>query len=287
MNKLIRVLFVFGLLFQESLQRKKFHFKIVTADKPAPENIDKGSEDAFYTSKFAFAVADGVGAWKQQGIDASLYPKRLMETIPKIINSNPSRYYSNPRLMVISAEHYAGDVTGSSTLLVITMDNKNRELRSAHIGNSGYIILRKDLEHEPDPDAHYEVIFESQEQIHEFGLPFQLGTNGDEPGNCIEHTHHIQAGDLVIGGSDGLFDNLYADKIVSIVNRIKKTKGMKLQEMADAILEEGYKWSLDQNYHSPYAKKSMENDIDYSGGKADDITVIMALIERNYEEDNY
>ena len=94
----------------------------------------------------------------------------------------------------------------------------------------------------------------------------------------------IKEGDLIIAGSDGLFDNVYLNTIENLVNKqIKKTPYKKphLKKIADRLAQEAYHNSLNVNFHSPFAKEAKENNQLFEGGKSDDITVLVAEITAN------
>ena len=44
-----------------------------------------------------------------------------------------------------------------------------------------------------------------------------MGTGGDDPAKADEKTHDIKDKDIIIIGSDGLWDNLYDVKIVDLI----------------------------------------------------------------------
>jgi serine/threonine protein phosphatase PrpC len=55
-----------------------------------------------------------------------------------------------------------------------------------------------------------EPIFRSEEQQHSFNFPFQLGTGSkDTPADAQSFTVKIKEGDIVVMGSDGIFDNVF------------------------------------------------------------------------------
>ncbi len=56
------------------------------------------------------------------------------------------------------------------------------------------------------------------------------------------------------------------------------------KKLAQNIARKAQKLSLDKNYISPFSKKSRENNIYRSGGKPDDITVVVSRI--NYSSLN-
>jgi hypothetical protein len=55
------------------------------------------------------------------------------------------------------------------------------------------------------------VKYRTSPQEHEFGRPFQLGSQptADKPEDCMFASIKIAAGDVVVMGSDGLWDNIF------------------------------------------------------------------------------
>ncbi len=79
-------------------------------------------------------------------------------------------------------------------------------------------------------------------------------------------------------GSDGLWDNLYDVKIIDLIRPfIRDADTLADPELvAEVVALEAEKYSLQQNYLSPFAKGAREFYYDYNGGKPDDITIIVA-----------
>jgi len=50
------------------------------------------------------------------------------------------------------------------------------------------------------------------------------------------------------------------------------------KKLAQNLARKAQKLSLDKNYISPFSKRSRENNIYRSGGKPDDITVVVSRI---------
>lgn len=65
------------------------------------------------------------------------------------------------------------------------------------------------------------MIHKSEDMQHSFNQPFQIGTNGDDPRDADIRSYRINEGDIVIVGSDGLFDNIYNEHIERVVNAYK------------------------------------------------------------------
>lgn len=93
-------------------------------------------------------------------------------------------------------------------------------------------------------------------------------------------THEVKHNDILIMGSDGLWDNLYDVKVIDLIRPfIRDTDELADPELvAEMIATEAEKLSYNQTYLSPFAKGAREYYYDYKGGKPDDITVIVAQV---------
>ena len=82
----------------------------------------------------------------------------------------------------------------------------------------------------------------------------------------------------MILASDGLWDNLFNPKIIELVRPFIRDRDDILDPalVAEIIAKEAEKTSYGQNHLSPFGKNARDNFYDYSGGKPDDITVIVA-----------
>lgn len=127
-----------------------------------------------------------------------------------------------------------------------------------------------------------EAIFRSEEQQHSFNFPFQLGTNSrDTPKDTQTFTHKIQEGDLVILGSDGLFDNVFDEDIVDIIasKTLPNIMQSDPQQMSDALLKRAREVAEDSRFaSSPFQSRAIQEGFYYSGGKIDDMTVLVGMI---------
>jgi serine/threonine protein phosphatase PrpC len=103
---------------------------------------------------------------------------------------------------------------GSSTMSVVTIDGKL--LRTCHIGgiklnytDCTLVVFRK-------YSSELISIYESVEQQHSFNYPFQLAIDkngGDDPSNAICASLELKQGDILVLGSDGIFDNIYVHEV--------------------------------------------------------------------------
>ncbi|KAL0432435.1 UNVERIFIED_CONTAM: putative protein phosphatase 2C 55 [Sesamum latifolium] len=148
---------------------------------PHPDKEETGGEDAHFicTDEQAIGVADGVGGWADLGVDAG-------QVLEKAYTSTKAK--------------------GSSTACIIALTDQG--LHAINLGDSGFMVVRDGC-----------TVFRSPVQQHDFNFTYQLesGNAGDLPSSGQVFTIPVAPGDVVIAGTDGLFDNLYNNDITAIV----------------------------------------------------------------------
>jgi serine/threonine protein phosphatase PrpC len=100
------------------------------------------------------------------------------------------------RELITESDNRNKNIVGSSTLCSAYIDNDLNMLYTAYIGDSLYMILRKD-------NNKYSMFYKSPEMTHAFNFPLQLGTNGDNPLESKIFKHELYKEDIVILASDG------------------------------------------------------------------------------------
>lgn len=126
----------------------------------------------------------------------------------------------------------------------------------------------------------YYKYFQSKEQQHSFNFPYQLGSNGDNPYFAKTDAFKIFENDIIILASDGLWDNLFINRVIFEVNRIIEKFGRDLKMISDRLANLAFEHSLDKGYFSPFEKQARKNGKGFKGGKSDDITVVVAQVVR-------
>ncbi|KAJ2799893.1 hypothetical protein H4R21_003390 [Coemansia helicoidea] len=104
-------------------------------------------------------------------------------------------------------EMKAASKRGSSTACVVVL--RGDELRVANLGDCGLTVVRQG-----------DMVYRTEEQQHSFNYPYQLGTepHSDKPSDAQVFRLKIQKGDVIIVGSDGVFDNLFDEDILEEVS---------------------------------------------------------------------
>lgn len=234
---------------------------------PHPAKIAKGGEDAYFLSSDmkVIGVADGVGGWGDIGVDPAFYSKSLMEGA-KMAAENPL----NPRdpVEVMSEGYqYSQYVQGSSTCCILVLEGNH--LNAANLGDSGFMVIRG-----------LDIVYRSKEQQHSFNFPYQIGTgSADKPHHAQRIQVEVQPDDLVILGTDGLWDNLFDEDIIDIVANAPSDPAT----IAQLIARQAHIVANDKDIISPFSRSARSNGYPLAtGGKLDDITVVCARIVLSY-----
>eukprot|EP00758_Cryptobia_borreli_P007579 Tbor_TRINITY_DN5313_c0_g4::TRINITY_DN5313_c0_g4_i5::g.4544::m.4544/K17508/PTC7, PPTC7; protein phosphatase PTC7 len=103
------------------------------------------------------------------------------------------------------------EVGGSATVLFATIVHDVLEVYT--LGDCKLMLIRNG-----------KVNFQSEDQVHDLNFPFQLGVGSkDRPEDGIVSHIKVRPGDLVILGSDGIFDNVFVHDIIKILKDIVAT----------------------------------------------------------------
>lgn len=246
--------------------------------------LGKFGDDAWFKTQTSNAdvlgVADGVGGWRSYGIDPGEFSSFLMKTCERLVhcgNFNPQRPVSLLAYSYCELLEQKKPILGSSTACVLVLNRETSTVYTANIGDSGFIVVRKG-----------EIIHRSEEQQHYFNTPFQLslpppghGHNvlSDSPDSADTMSFPVKEGDVILVATDGVFDNVPAKILLEVLNEIEGEKDpVKLQMTANSIALMARSLSFDSEFMSPFAINARRNNIHATGGKPDDITVVLATI---------
>eukprot|EP00392_Amoebophrya_sp_AT5.2_P019554 g20444.t1 len=134
---------------------------------PHPDKADKGGEDALMLTSKIIGVADGVGGWSRRGIDAGEYSRALLDHVEKISEKSN---LSQPTRILRKAYDKCRPIIGSATICLVTLQ-KDDSVIVTNVGDSGALIYRP---------SENRILFKSEEQVHDFNFPKQLGTHSDD-----------------------------------------------------------------------------------------------------------
>ena len=109
------------------------------------------------------------------------------------------------------------------------------------------------------------------------------------PLRCDNKDFEVQENDIVVVGTDGIWDNLYEEQIQACINPYLLTSGhmRDVQAASNCISTYAEFVSYDEKYLSPFfteARKDSDPKIrdkykDRTGGKEDDITIIVSQVK--------
>lgn len=226
---------------------------------PHPDKVDKGGEDAWFVRVDGkngggeMYVADGVGGFNEQGVDPGLYARVLVYEAARAraeMARNPLAGRPDPKKVVAAAQE-ATKLPGASTMVVIECDGT--KIRAANLGDSGFRVVRNGA-----------VVFASPAQEHYFNCPYQLGygplspEDVDTASDAEVFEFDVKPGDLVVAGSDGLFDNAFDDEIAeTVTGAVSSVAGAgalaAARAASEALAAMARAHAEDPMYESPYA----------------------------------
>ncbi|KAK2102589.1 hypothetical protein P7K49_020256 [Saguinus oedipus] len=113
-----------------------------------------------------FGVADGVGGWRDYGVDPSQFSGTLMRTCERLVKEG--RFVPSNPIGILTTSYCEllqnkVPLLGSSTACIVVLDRTSHRLHTANLGDSGFLVVRGG-----------EVVHRSDEQQHYFNTPFQL-----------------------------------------------------------------------------------------------------------------
>lgn len=303
----------------------------------------KVGEDSFFVCEesCALGVADGVGEWADFGCNAKLFAEELMIGATKAAqslqrnNKDLNKRPSAKALQCIIDAYSSTRSYGSSTCLVGVLDGAKWQLGLANLGDSTALVLRR----EAGDLKVFMTLRRTRSQQHFFNCPYQLSKfpepgdtsrlekqglgglakilNGldsrvesDTPEMADLYDIKVQPGDLVILGTDGIFDNLFDQEISGLVSlaispaeaaildpllksaktsipchpnavvppNLYPTTATSAKNVAKALAAAAFHRSQDPRARTPFGRQSKRAGTFLTGGKLDDITVVAAWV---------
>ncbi|XP_054797886.1 probable protein phosphatase 2C 55 [Prosopis cineraria] len=258
---------------QKSLSGKTLKLISGSCYLPHPDKEETGGEDAHFicSEEQAVGVADGVGGWADLGIDAGEYSRELMSNAVNAIKEEPEGSIDPAR--VLEKAHLSTKAKGSSTACIIALTEQG--LHAINLGDSGFMVVRDGC-----------TIFRSPIQQHGFNFTYQLesGTNGDLPSSGQVFSIPVAPGDVIIAGTDGLFDNLYNNEITAVVVHAIRAC-LSPQVTAQKIAALARQRAQDRDRQTPFSTAAQDAGVRYYGGKLDDTTVVVSYIASSQSQD--
>ena len=300
--------------------------------------IDCGDDSFFVSNTYkTIGITDGVGGWADQGVDSSLFSNELMRLSKWY--SETHRETTNPVKIMTNGFgrllHEGKVKAGGATCLIASLREESEKTQNdssmssvqpsspferppekkkkymldvANLGDSGGIVIRNgDVKHR------------FHEKSHAFNCPFQLsvlpaGMQGkaysDKPSDAICESFPAEKGDVIILGTDGLFDNRFVSQICAEAAHLGSSAKPSLMKavpligpflhnifapdihnnrrfvdpyrVVERIVSDAYKTSLLKTGVTPWVLALRDMGVEGAdGGKVDDITCVIArVVER-------
>ena len=229
-------------------------FELVSRSASLPKAGKSVGEDSHFANSHTVGVADGVGGWSKSGVDAGEYARSLMRR-----SHEHSQRVRDPRRILWSAYRDSANIPGSATACVVSLEGNT--LTGAVVGDCGYMVLRNSSP-----------VFQSCAQVYSFNAPYQLGTGMNTPGDAQLHSTSVQAGDVLIVATDGLFDNMTAEEIQAA------SAAVDTRELAEHLSTAAYFNSVHPIRDSPFSREARKHGKNFRGGKQDDITLVVSRV---------
>lgn len=245
---------------------------VVSSPDPLPEKWATGGEDASLLKRSSFGVFDGVGAWRDQGIDSGEYSRALAG----YTGFHVDKYGPEEIVDGLKFAFEATALEGSCTACVASLVGK--QLFGINIGDSGLIVIRD-----------REIVFKTEAMQHEFNFPYALGRENEKVEDGDRFSFDVESRDIIVSASDGLWDNVHLHDIRRIVymsmedyregnESCWKCAGLKRASRTLALMAKDN--ATRTTWMSPFATQAKEAGFDYPGGKMDDVTVIVGMVGR-------
>ncbi|CAJ1903678.1 unnamed protein product [Cylindrotheca closterium] len=232
---------------------------------PHPAKILWGGEDAVFTKGRSFGVFDGVsGASKKDGV--ALYSRTLANEMKKRVGNEGLNVPEMTKYLTEAADIADSQATGASTAVVASI-GENGFLQALNVGDSCCMVIRDGM-----------VAAKTREISHYWECPYQLSNDSpDRPKDGTKLNVELTAGDIVLMGSDGIFDNVNDDLILDTIVKCPPKAG----QIAKQISNVARKQSVSKDAATPYSQQAMKRGLpEYQsgvGGKVDDIGCVVVV----------
>lgn len=274
---------------------------------PAKVRMGYKDADATLTSPMLLGVCDGVSQLEEFHMDPSLLPNELLKTCEELamtqlmpdMQTSPHDAYRGP-IALLKEAYEATESFGSTTVLLAALDNSTKIHGKLHpmiavlsIGDCELLMLRRTNGRQSELEA----VFHTEMQRIDFNVqtPLQLArVDGRidedfdesialeviEKGSAV-HCVSAYEGDVLVLGSDGVFDNLFLDEIVEICNEIlRPSKKQDFTPSSPALLHQVAQ-RIVKDSHAKSGAGAGGQFLDTpigKGGKVDDTSVVVAEI---------
>jgi len=247
--------------------------------------LNECGQDAYFKTfnkninTYFFGVADGVSGAGSEFVNPAEFSSQLCLNFKSVSENIKNNNFTLKKITDLATKNLV--VNGATTFCGLSFNTITGKLNSFNIGDSGYIILRPKL-------TKLSCVFKSEIQQYDFNYPYQFSKKETGEQNYKEvidsgksDSFQLQKGDLVIVGTDGVFDNLFTSEIINLIQPIYSNLSNveDAQKMANEIVNLA-KDPTKLNRISPWIQEANNNGM-YTSNimyKPDDTTVLVSII---------
>eukprot|EP00285_Hemiselmis_virescens_P008817 CAMPEP_0173391796 /NCGR_PEP_ID=MMETSP1356-20130122/18593_1 /TAXON_ID=77927 ORGANISM="Hemiselmis virescens, Strain PCC157" /NCGR_SAMPLE_ID=MMETSP1356 /ASSEMBLY_ACC=CAM_ASM_000847 /LENGTH=373 /DNA_ID=CAMNT_0014349485 /DNA_START=75 /DNA_END=1196 /DNA_ORIENTATION=+ len=231
-------------------------------------------EDAWFVGETEFGIFDGVSGARKSDNQDGLYSFQLCQMTQRCIQTQKNKrgYVDSGLALEFACSALVDNMAcGASTACVNNLDTSvpgYTTLKGVNVGDSGLCLFRRNAQ-----DGKLELVWKTQPQQHFFNCPFQLGgSSPDSPDQAMKYSVPLTAGDILVLGTDGLFDNVYDNQLLDL---LEYTKDQDPTSMAQAIVGYARQQQEDPSILVPYGVEAKAAGQVWSGGKLDDTCCVI------------
>lgn len=229
-------------------------------------------------------VADGVGGWADHGFDSSAISRELCKGMS--LYSTQSKIFTPKQLIDLAYTKIKNEdkVKVGGTTAIVAHFPPDGKLQIANLGDSWCGVFRNNR-----------LVFQTNFQTVGFNAPYQLSIIPESmlkvaamkggsyiqnhPNDADEYNFQLKKNDIVILATDGVTDNIAIEDIELFLKDREKVH-QDLDSTSQDFVSEVVKLSKDPLFPSVFAQEiSKIEGKRYTGGKEDDITVVMVKVE--------
>jgi len=260
----------------------------------------------------AFGVADGVGGWRQQGVDAGLVSHNLMAAALSLFGRKQwpegsprgALQLAHEAVLLRAAQNEldrekagkqdeeASPLMGSCTaLLGLVEDGK---LHAANLGDSGLLLVSATGEDKlrTVPQTSMGGVFNCPSQL---AVPAAIAKDYPAASTADEYSAELAPGDVLLAATDGFWDNIHPEQLKEFIEQWRagelagipkpSEQGGELTTFVSYLCHVTARLSTVPDFRSPFEVAAAAAGVEHRGGKVDDCTLVLGVVRELADDD--